>query len=413
MEDENHGRQRWASVFGMGLKGAALFTLDSECGDELGNVRSALRVLELNFKHEIDPQAYHDLWETLKDLQLLKSTVPLSKTVLDLAYPITQQSDTMLSCAQARPNALKRRLSAACARLGLDDDKLEQLVMGILRWQELSSHFVEVLRGAVDKESPHYVWLQCGICFRRCLNQYEHGCMPSVALDELQRSISELPQAALDTAPVLGSFSEFEFDKLGVGEFVRSLPEHERARRGWDPSRPMHICSLVSWLLSEATILACTFAASKHDAQAVPMQPLPMMSAGHKEGENDAPATAKAAVTLPQLSWDSEKRAFLIDGKKFRKFPASLIEDSGYSRASFERNAWIYQQCMLGVVYEDICDQMTEKPKDWRRITSRQGVTRAAETFAVNLGLPLPPPRQPGRRRKSKLNAAHSGAAKR
>ena len=102
-----------------------------------------------------------------------------------------------------------------------------------------------------------------------------------------------------------------------------------------------------------------------------------------------------------RLAWDWEEQQFVIDGEIVGEFPKRLIASAGWQQDEFTRNAWIYEQAMRGEAYGTICRRLENQRPEWGRIDSPQGIKRAAERFADRLGLPHPPQRARGRRRKA------------
>lgn len=68
-----------------------------------------------------------------------------------------------------------------------------------------------------------------------------------------------------------------------------------------------------------------------------------------------------------------------------------------WDKATEARNKWLYEQCKKGTPYKQIIAKLREKPKSWGRISTVQGIKKAALAYADRHGLEPPPPRKGGR----------------
>ncbi|MGA2069597.1 MAG: hypothetical protein ABSG86_31890 [Thermoguttaceae bacterium] len=109
-------------------------------------------------------------------------------------------------------------------------------------------------------------------------------------------------------------------------------------------------------------------------------------------------ATDRPDPKPPTFQWDENEQQILIDGVPLDQYEGTAISDSGWNKAEFERNAWIYLQCMQNVTYAEICGEMKRMQPRWDAIGSIQGIRPRAIEFAKRLRLPLPANRRRGRR---------------
>ncbi len=108
--------------------------------------------------------------------------------------------------------------------------------------------------------------------------------------------------------------------------------------------------------------------------------------------------------TPPEPNLDSANRSSLINAlvdlmswaRRGPKQSNSTVVRAKVSRTPEARDAWIYKQCCDGIPYKTIIDRLKKKPRSWPRISSKQGIRRAAKAYAETHGLPLPPLRQEG-----------------
>jgi hypothetical protein len=103
-----------------------------------------------------------------------------------------------------------------------------------------------------------------------------------------------------------------------------------------------------------------------------------------------------------RFDWDEREQHILIDGVPVDQYEGAVIQKSGWDKAEFERNAWIYLQCMQNVTYKNICKGLGKMVPRWSSIDKEQGIRPRAIEFAERLGLPPPPPRRRGRPPRNK-----------
>ena len=72
-----------------------------------------------------------------------------------------------------------------------------------------------------------------------------------------------------------------------------------------------------------------------------------------------------------------------------------------WDQATEERDRWIYEQWWDGTKFEEIKQQVKAR-SDWEPIETVQGVKDAGKAYVDRYGLPLPPPRRPGRPKREK-----------
>lgn len=101
---------------------------------------------------------------------------------------------------------------------------------------------------------------------------------------------------------------------------------------------------------------------------------------------------------VQRLEFDKVAGKFLVDGKltEVEDIPLDLILDSGWEPATFRRNAYVYEQCMLNIPYGSIRRAIKNHP-GWEPIGSDSGIRRTADIFAKRYGLPQRAPRKRGR----------------
>jgi hypothetical protein len=109
-------------------------------------------------------------------------------------------------------------------------------------------------------------------------------------------------------------------------------------------------------------------------------------------------ATDCAEPKPPTIEWDENEQQILIDGVPLDQYKGTAISDSGWDKAEFERNAWIYVQCMKNVTYWQIRAKMERMRSGWDAIASIQGIKPRAIEFAKRLRLQPPAHRRRGRR---------------
>ena len=111
----------------------------------------------------------------------------------------------------------------------------------------------------------------------------------------------------------------------------------------------------------------------------------------------DNPVTSKI-----RLEWDEQEQQLLIDGVPLDQYQGTAVQNSGWDKADFERNAWIYLQCMQNVTYPCICADLRRMAPRWDPIEKVQGIRPRAIEFAKRLGLPPPSHRRRGRPSRAK-----------
>jgi len=72
-----------------------------------------------------------------------------------------------------------------------------------------------------------------------------------------------------------------------------------------------------------------------------------------------------------------------------------------WDKLTEDRNRWLYEQCQACTPYKNIISELRQH-KEWQRITSVQGVKKAATTYAERKNLSPIPIRQNGRPKKKK-----------
>jgi hypothetical protein len=97
------------------------------------------------------------------------------------------------------------------------------------------------------------------------------------------------------------------------------------------------------------------------------------------------------------LEWDEQEQELLIDGVPLDQYQGTAVQNSGWDKADFERNAWIYLQCLQNVTYPRICAELRRMAPRWYPIEKVQGIRPRAIEFAKRLGLPPPSHRRRGR----------------
>lgn len=105
-----------------------------------------------------------------------------------------------------------------------------------------------------------------------------------------------------------------------------------------------------------------------------------------------------AADNLPSdlVFWDVENEGRSLS--QLRQLAEQPEEyESDLTVALDDRNRWLYEQAMAGVVWPEIIKRLKAKPSRWPRISSVPGVKDAVYAYARSHGLPEPPPRSPGR----------------
>jgi len=211
---------------------------------------------------------------------------------------------------------------------------------------------------------------------KRPVRQYEPSFRHIVPEDYLQ----QLPEPFTKRSPTLKRLLSKLPKGPSIASLTKPLPKQKRYH-----SRQLAVQnpSAFFWGLFDQVVIELTAIPDSSD-------------------EPDSAAHDVSADTIKrQLKWSGERRAFVINGKKVEKFPTALVQSSGWDKETFERNAWVYGECVQGRAYASIVRDLGHHHKEWALIESSQGIRRAAKAFAERLNLEAPPARQSGRPKNS------------
>lgn len=177
-----------------------------------------------------------------------------------------------------------------------------------------------------------------------------------------------------------------------------ATPESQSMRSS--PRHPEHVISSIAVGLGLAPCDAAPRSARKRipaDILAISTTALP--DGGPQPAVRPAPRERSSHPARPGAS-EQTVRENLARGVHVDDYPSAMIARSGWDSSTFARNAWIYVQCRRNVPYKEIRHRMQRDHPNWDPIASNQGIQKAARCFAQRVGLPEPPARQRGRRRK-------------
>jgi hypothetical protein len=115
-----------------------------------------------------------------------------------------------------------------------------------------------------------------------------------------------------------------------------------------------------------------------------------------------------ADVDFPWFSIALVRELIIVNGQRAVGLRAVASDEQAWIRepiattANEDRDRWIYEQCCALVKYSSIKRALANNEEGWMPISSTSGLKLAAKRYAVRHNLPLPPSRQPGRRKRKK-----------
>jgi hypothetical protein len=255
------------------------------------------------------------------------------------------------------------------------------------QWRGLHELFEPNAVSAIPAESPCRSWFDCGVSLG-CLSMCIDGIANTYWL-QTQFTIRNLPAVLFEGATWLQQVRDATIDI-------------------WDAK------ALTAWVLADSHLAFGTykFPVVVNDAPSLSKyifvriyNRLEGDDIGAVEflvGTTAADNDCRLAAAPPMISWDQHGQQILINGVPVDQYEGTVVHDSGWEKAEFERNGWIYLQYRQNVTLKNICTTLKKMEPRWSAIEKQQGIRPRAEEFAKRLGLPLPAARRPGRRPHSK-----------
>jgi hypothetical protein len=339
------------------------------CGDRLEFVWSSLERLA----EAIHPNVYTNLRDKLKKLTDLKA----SRFAGALTPRRGSESElTRFFREEISKARTQRDLEPFLEKAISPSEALSH------EWAGLARNFKRRALTSLPKTQSLYPWLSCGRrlgeLVRFCALDHEPAFL---SIDEkvkaFQTSVLVLPEAFRAKAAWLERLAQFHFRYHSYAELsgLMKAPIEMNPELSENESYRIQLDILYETLSDELLFYV----------PVCPIQP--------------SQDTIRKA---PELEWDEREQQILIDGVPLDQYTGTAVQDSGWGKADFERNAWIYLQCMQNVTYKVICKELKRMKPRWISIGTVQSIRPRAAEFAERLGLPLPPPRQRGRRSRTK-----------
>ena len=270
--------------------------------------------------------------------------------------------------------------------------KLKKNYPKIWRWFEAACQFSLSAFNGVHTSSPYRSWFECGHSLGNCAAAAALKDSYPLGLRTLQERVGKLPQGFLERTAWLDDFRSFDFEKLGPNKWSGIPPSAQEIATHGEAYYPK---------VEDYKSLFKYVGLRLHNAVAwarghYPLALLPQSPAAKKAGaKGDQRARLENEASI-HVEWNAAAGVVLLDGRRIEDCPREVILKAGLDENMFRRNGLIYTESMLRVAYKNILCHVNDN-SNWEPLRTVPGVKDAAERFAKQFTLPLPPLRQPGR----------------